>query len=235
MFNKVQVLLSLSASGDVRAFAAAMTAEGEAALKTLPKGCRHRRAVRLPGDPTTAVPQDGHVEGGPPPPSFDGFLELGGEDLPFETFTASLTGLSDRLGTLIDPASSAVVAGTEHVIMPGSHKLFLVMALRRLPKFSRADFADYWGDHHASEVSENVSDLPGYRQFHADEEASQKAAKAAGLAIDDFDGTAEGYYRSMDEFLEIMARPEVAADAGFIDHSRTVMWLYDLAEERISA
>lgn len=235
MFNKVQVLLSLSASGDVGALEEALAGKGEAALKKLPKGSRHRRAVRLPGDPTAAVPQDGHVEGAPPPPSFDGFFELGGEDLPFETLVASVSGLSERLRPLIDPASSAAVVGTEHVIMPGSHKLFLVMALRRLPKFSRAAFADYWGDHHASEVSNTVSDLPGYRQFHADEAASRNAAKAAGLTIDDFEGTAEGYYRTMDEFLEIMARPEVAADAGFIDHSRSVMWLYELAPEQMNA
>ena len=34
----------------------------------------------------------------------------------------------------------------------------------------------------------------------------------------------------MDKFLEIMASPEVSADAGFIDHARSVMWLYSLTD-----
>ena len=106
--------------------------------------------------------------------------------------------------------------------------MLLVMALHRLPQWSRQQFHDFWRNDHAEEVNESVTDLQGYRQFHADEAATRDAAAAAGIGIDDLEGCAEGYYKDLDEFLEIMARPEVAADAGFIDHSRSVMWLYEL-------
>jgi hypothetical protein len=56
------------------------------------------------------------------------------------------------------------------------------------------------------------------------------ASEITGLEIGDLEGTAEGYYSSMDKFLEIMASPEVSADAGFIDHARSVMWLYSLTD-----
>jgi hypothetical protein len=49
----------------------------------------------------------------------------------------------------------------------------------------------------------------------------------------DFNGAAQGYYRDVKDFLEIMAQPEVTADAiedekNFIDHSRSVMGLFKI-------
>ena len=75
-----------------------------------------------------------------------------------------------------------------------------------------------------------MTGLQGYRQFHADEETSCKAAEVTGLQIYDFEGTAEGYYSDIDKFLETLSDPEVSKDTGFIDHGRSVMWLYNLYE-----
>ena len=104
------------------------------------------------------------------------------------------------------------------------------MVLRRPLQWSREDWHEHWLDHHAADVRENVSGLQGYRQFHADEEFSEKAANSAGVDIFDFEGTAEGYYSNIEKFLETLSDPEVAKDTGFIDHSRSVMWLYNLYE-----
>lgn len=230
MFNKLQLLLSLGESQNLDGLVDLLVTEGQSAQRLLPDGSRQRRAVRVPGDPTASVPQDGHTTGVTPPPSFDVLFELGGEDLPFETLVTAVAGLGDRLQPFVDTTCSAAIVGTERIIIPGSQRLLLVMALRRLPKFSPEEFHAFWLNEHAGEVSQSVSDLQGYRQFHADESATQAAARATGVAIDDLDGAAEGYFPNIEVFLDIMARPEVAADAGFIDHSRSVMWLYELTE-----
>jgi hypothetical protein len=230
VLNKVQLLLSLNESQNLNELVDLLVEERQAALRLLPEGSRHRRAIRVPDDPTALVPQDGRTVMATVPPSFDAFFELGGEDARFETLVAAVAGSGDRLQPLVDPARSAALVGTEHVIIPGSQGLLLVMALRRLPVLSPKEFHDFWLNEHAVEVGRSVPDLQGYRQFHADEEATRAAATAAGLAIHDLDGTAEGYYQDIDVFLEVMSRPEVTADAGFIDHSRSVMWLYELAE-----
>jgi hypothetical protein len=111
--------------------------------------------------------------------------------------------------------------------------LTLVFALHRLPSLSSEQFHDYWLNKHA-EVGRAVPGLQGYRQFHANQEATKAAAEAVGVALSDFEGAAEGFYRSLKDFLEIMSKPEVAADAiedekKFIDHSRSVIGLYHVA------
>jgi len=55
-----------------------------------------------------------------------------------------------------------------------------------------------------------------------------------GVGINDFEGTAEGSYESLDDFLKIMSLPEVAQRAledekKFIDHSRSSIGLYHVA------
>ena len=104
------------------------------------------------------------------------------------------------------------------------------MVLRRPNEWSREDWHKHWLEHHAAEVLENVSGLQGYRQFHADEKASKRAAKKIGLGIYDYEGTAEGYYSDIEKFLETLSDPEVSKDTGFIDHRRSVMWLYNIYE-----
>jgi|TARA_B100000315_G_scaffold238810_1_gene256964 hypothetical protein len=226
--NKLQLLLSLRDGKQGQALTELLVKEGQAATSSLPE-VYYRHAVRLPGDPTANVPQDGQTETAAPPPSFDVMFELRSEDTPLQEMTNSISGIGHRLESIIDRSQSAALAGAEYTVIPGTQPLLLIMALRRRPSLSREQFHDFWQNHHAEDVRESVTGLQGYRQFHAHEHATRQAAALSGLAIDDLEGTAEGYYASMEEFLEIMARPEVSADAGFIDHSRSVMWLYALA------
>ena len=190
----------------------------------------HRRAIRVPNDPTASVPQDGQPDDLPEQPPFDVMFELRGKEVNFETLINAVDGIGDKFGLLIDKSNSAVLVGTEYMIVPGTQPLFLNMILRRPKKWSKKDWHEHWLDHHAAEVRENVTGLQGYRQFHADEEASCKAAEVTGLQIYDFEGTAEGYYSDIDKFLETLSDPEVSKDTGFIDHGRSVMWLYNLYE-----
>ncbi len=229
MTNKVQLLLSLHDSAQRQALAERLTREGQAATRSLP-AASCRQVVRVPGDPTESVPQDGQVTTHDPFPPFDVVFELRSQSLPLNALIQPIATIGQRLEAMIDRSKCAALAGTEHVVVPGTQPLMLIMALRRLPSMSREQFHDFWQNHHADDVRRSVTGLRGYRQFHADEAATAEAAALAGLAIDDLEGTAEGYYASMEEFLEIMARPEVSADAGFIDHSRSGMWLYALSD-----
>jgi len=116
------------------------------------------------------------------------------------------------------------------VILPGQEPLMLVLAIRRLATMTDAAYHDYWLNKHAK-VARKVPILRAYRQFHANETATRDIAKGLSLGIADFNGTAQGYFRDVKDFQNIMAQPEVTADAlederHFIDHSRSVMGLY---------
>ena len=94
----------------------------------------------------------------------------------------------------------------------GAEPLFLKMVVRSAVEWSRENWHEHWRDHHAKEVLENVSGLQGYRQFHANEEFSKKASEITGLKIYDYEGTAEGYYSSLEKFLETL--PEQSVQLG---------------------
>ncbi len=190
----------------------------------------HRLAIRVPGDPTSSVPQDGQPDNLPEQPSFDVMFEIRGEDIPYHNLVDILDGFTKELEPLINKNNSAAIVGTEYKIVNGDEPLFLNMILRRPVEWSRENWHEHWLDHHAKEVLENVSGLQGYRQFHANEEFSKKASEITGLKIYDYEGTAEGYYSSLEKFLETLSDPEVSKDTGFIDHSRSVMWLYNIYE-----
>ena len=226
---KIQLLISLRKSVHAGTLINLLEDEIATLRNSFPR-IEHRLAVRLSGDPTASVPQDGAGIRDAIPPSFDVWLELAPKECSIESLIESLEDLGDRLGSQIDRSQSAIIIGQEHTIVPGTESLLLIMAIRRRSHLSSQQFHDFWRNDHASEVQDAVSDLEGYRQFHADKQATQMASEITGLEIGDLEGTAEGYYSSMDKFLEIMASPEVSADAGFIDHARSVMWLYSLTD-----
>jgi len=72
----------------------------------------------------------------------------------------AVDGLGDRLGRVINLAKSAVIAGTEHVIIPGEQPLMIFFALRRLEALSSEDFHDYWLHDH-SQVALDVPESEG--------------------------------------------------------------------------
>jgi hypothetical protein len=221
--RKVQRLVAGEASSDLAALAAVLEAEAARSHRiVLPRGGRVRWGVKVPEDPFTATEQ-GRQAGAF---GIDGFVEVAGPDsVDWADLVDALAGASDRLGSEVDPGRSAAVVGVEHDIVPGDLPVLLVYALRRLPSPTHEGFSDYWLGHHA-EFGRRLQDGRGYRQFHADHELSVMAAESAGLSVSDLDGVAEASFPDVETFLDLMARPEVAADAmedekRFIDHSRS--------------
>ena len=229
--NKIQLLLSADNEASIKTIKDSLEIERGRINKEIPT-LDSRVGVRVPGDPTASVPQDGQPDIMSEQPSFDLVLEARGKDISFKDLGQIMSGLGLRLEPFIDRASSAALVGTEHEIVPGAQPLFLNMLLRRPSNWARSDWKAHWLEHHAEEVRENVRGLQGYRQFHVDPVASMVAAKMAGVAISDFDGTAEGYYSDLEKFFETLSDPEVKKDTGFIDHRRSVMRLYTIESWR---
>ena len=229
--NKIQLLLSADNEASVQAIKDSLEIEWRRIKNEIPN-LDSRVGVRVPGDPTASVPQDGQPDIMPEQPSFELVIEARGKDVGFNDLSQIMSGVGLRLEPLIDRASSAALVGTEHEIIPGVQPLFLNMLLRRPSNWASSDWKAHWIEHHAKEVRENVTGLQGYRQFHVDRVASEVAAKMAGVAISDFDGTAEGYYSDLAKFFETLSDPEVQKDTGFIDHRRSVMRLYTIESWR---
>jgi hypothetical protein len=77
------------------------------------------------------------------------------------------------LGDAVDWAQSSVVVGTLHEVLPApSDSLLLVLAARRLPSLTQAEFGDYWLNRHAtlalSLLDAGAQSRMGYQQLHAD-------------------------------------------------------------------
>ena len=104
----------------------------------------HRLAVRIPGDPTASVPQNGLGVRETLPPTFDIWLELVPRECSMENLIESLEDLGGRLGSQIDRSQSAIIIGHEHTIVSGTESLLLVMAIRRRSHLSREEFHDFW-------------------------------------------------------------------------------------------
>ena len=229
--NKIQLLLSADNEASIQTIKDSLEIEWVRIKNEIPN-LDSRVGVRVPGDPTARVPQDGQPDIMPEQPSFDLVIEVRGKDMSFNDLSQIMSGVGLRLESLIDRASSAALVGTEHEIVPGAQPLFLNMLLRRPSNWASSDWKAHWIEDHAKEVQDNVTGLQGYRQFHVDPVASEAAAKTAGVAISDFDGTAEGYYSDLAKFFETLSDPEVQKDTGFIDHRRSVMRLYTIESWR---
>lgn len=235
MHKKIQLLLTSKQGSSPGLLETRLAAGVERIRHRLPDGAWHLVAVRLSDDPTKRL--DAYVaELGKEQLSFDAVFEIGAPDADFSLLTASLTSVMEELSDMIIPQKNAVMAGTEHVILPGQCPLMLVFALHRLPTLTSQQFHEYWLNRHVV-VARKVPVLRAYRQFHADVEATCAAGGELGVDITDFEGAAQGYYQGIQDFMDIMTQPAVVADAladerKFIDHSRSVMGLYRIAGQK---
>jgi hypothetical protein len=231
MNNKIMLLLTQNPDERPGILEPYLASEGQHIRGKLPKGARHLRSFHLADDPTQQIAHASEMQKSPP--AFDAIFEVAAADATWDQLIRAVDGIGDRLGGLINLSKSAVIAGTEHVIIPGEQALMIIFALRRLDALSSMEFHDYWLHKH-SQVALEVPNLKGYKQFHADPAATARAAEALGVGIKDFEGTAEGSFESLDDFLKIMSSPEVAQRAledekKFIDHSRSSIGLYHVA------
>lgn len=224
---RLQLLLARRRDQPRGLIEAKMASEGQRVRDKLPSGAIHRRAVRLLDDPTDQSVHGQTVEAGE---QFDALFEVGGEDVSPDDLAVAVEGIGERMTDCIDPERSAAVVGTEHTIVSGQQPLVLLFGLRRLPSMTLTEFQDYWLNEH-TKVAHRVPNLKGYRQLHAEPDASAAAAESSGAGIDDIDGVVQSYFASPQAFSDLMAQPEVAGEAledekNFIDHTRSTMALH---------
>jgi hypothetical protein len=158
--------------------------------------------------------------------SFDAVLELGVPDgTDTDWLLDRLDGLVDRLGPSVDPARSAAVVGTDHVIFDGTGGVRLFCCLYRAPALSHEKFCDSW----LNQLVAHTGKTPGksaYRQVHADGPLTVRAAKAIGVSIDDIDGVALEWYPDVtklwaaSDWANQPGAPIVQAEIQLIDFSR---------------
>ena len=110
----------------------------------------------------------------------------------------------------------------------------LVFCLRRLPHLSREEFQRYWLDKHGPLVQQLAPALgvKRYVQVHTLRSAFSEAMRAHRGAPDDFDGVAELWWDSVDEFARAGSTRE-GCEAGrrlledekrFIDLAHSPIW-----------
>jgi len=110
----------------------------------------------------------------------------------------------------------------------------LVFCLRRLPHLSREEFQRYWLESHGPLVRELAPTLgvKRYVQVHTVTSAFSEALSRHRGAPDDFDGVAELWWDSVDDFARAGITKE-GRDAGrrlledekrFIDLARSPIW-----------
>lgn len=112
----------------------------------------------------------------------------------------------------------------------------LVFCLRRLPHLSLAEFQEYWLQKHGPLVRSHAKTLRirRYVQTHTlDDNNMQKLLAASRGAEPAYDGVAELWWDSLDDFAGGSATPEGRAAAlallederKFIDHARSPIWV----------
>jgi hypothetical protein len=219
----IEVLLSRADGQPSGALDASLPAEARRITARLGDGARirvahslkdHREAALQAGDPLDRL--DELIGTGLPPvharvpiTSFDAVLEVtvpdGGDGTPGTRGGAgapgadpgvlldAIDGLVDRLDSVVDPARSAAVLGVDHPIIDGTGSVQLFYCLYRVPELTHEQFSQFW----RNQLVEHTLKTPrksAYRQVHADPNLTVRAAKAAGVRIDDIDGVALEWY-----------------------------------------
>ena len=148
-----------------------------------------------------------------------------------EQLAAVYRGAVERLAAAADPDRSAVVSGVQHTVLDGDGSYFVSFALRRPPAMSRGDFSHYWLGVHGKMARDAPRRRPGgYRQLHADPEASRALAAAVGFGVSDYDGVVMSDHSEVERMKRAFSHPAVrevalADERTFIDHSRSAIGL----------
>lgn len=112
----------------------------------------------------------------------------------------------------------------------------LVFCLRRLPHLSLAEFQTYWLETHGPLVRNHAEALRirRYVQTHTQDnpQVNQAIAVSRG-APEPYDGVAELWWDSMEDFVAPGATPEgreaarqlLEDERRFIDHARSPLWI----------
>jgi uncharacterized protein (TIGR02118 family) len=111
----------------------------------------------------------------------------------------------------------------------------LVYCLRRLPELSLEDFQKYWRDRHAPLVAKHAVTLRirRYVQVHTNDHPLNAAMRSARPGPDPYDGVAELWWDSIEDFTASAATPEgrdaarelLEDEKRFIDISQSPIWI----------
>ena len=111
----------------------------------------------------------------------------------------------------------------------------LVYCLRRLPNLSREEFQRYWLETHGALVRERAQTLRirRYIQVHTLEGSINDALRESRDALEAYDGVAELWWESVEEFVTATASPEgrkageelLEDERRFIDMERSALWV----------
>jgi hypothetical protein len=165
-------------------------------------------------------------------PGYQGMVWATGPGGSMDALIRAMGGVSDLLGDLIEPATSAAVAGTEEVFLPGDGPLLGLYGIRRRPGDSHEHFHDFWRLEH-TKLSMHI---PGfrYRQLHAVGYASEQAAASAGVGVHDIDGCVEYFFDDLQYQIDMTRLdnfPEIYQDEkNFIDHGRATFTYVELLD-----
>jgi uncharacterized protein (TIGR02118 family) len=111
----------------------------------------------------------------------------------------------------------------------------LTFCVRKLPHMSLADFQRYWLENHGPLVRERagVLGIRRYVQVHRLDSPVNDAMRASRQAGDPYDGVAELWWDSVEEFAAAAGTPEgrqagqelLADERKFIDLRRCALWV----------
>jgi uncharacterized protein (TIGR02118 family) len=111
----------------------------------------------------------------------------------------------------------------------------LVYCVRRLPDLSLAEFQRYWREKHGPLVARNAKAqrIRRYVQVHALDNPINEIMREGRGADEPFDGVAELWWDSMEDFVASATSPEgqqagqalLEDERRFIDLTRSCLWL----------
>lgn len=175
----------------------------------------------------------GTAHGAEVPTRVDGLLSLDLEEAHTGPELEAVVGeLAERLTHQVDLARSGLIYGVRHTVIDGDGPLHISFALRRRTTMTHEEFSDYWLNSHgrmAREAPRRKSG-GGYRQLHADLDASRDLAAAAGIGLGDYDGIVSSDHVDAERMTKIFSHPAVADTAltderRFIDHRHSAIGL----------
>jgi hypothetical protein len=225
---RAALLLKARSGVDHRDLAGALRSRRQTIVERLPAGSVVRAGLRQ-RDPLGSGVDDWDAM-----PTADAFLEISwpadGDSL---DFTSPLRGIAAALDE-VDPARSAAIAGTCHLLETGDGPVALAGGARRAAGTTHEQLIDWWHHHHGPLVLSILDPKPlGYQQLHPDRAASQAVAAAAGVGGTQFDMFASSYFATVDDFVGPLAKDDVAErlradEEGRYDHASMFGALFDM-------
>jgi hypothetical protein len=143
---------------------------------------------------------------------------------PHELITCA-EGFMSHFEGLVDPVTSAVLAGAAHLVIEGTGSIFIALAGRRDPGISVGDMRKWWLGQHAPLVQKLVRPQSNsYEQLHVDRDLSQRASEAAGFAYEPYDLFDTITYDEVSHFVDVLSKEDVSRqlyedELGHVDHS----------------